>query len=255
MEWPISVGSLRRCSVMNSSTSSAISIYVWVELCGESPWFLKSWRPSVPKCRYYFEVSGRPTRAYTGVFRSFASTLSESERACWMVYAGGPYLLMLLLFCLEPKRPCMIIKGAWPGSALEGSCRLYAKVRWRLKHTWYVQALRGKRSGSISHFTLYISHLNCCVGTQRQKTRLEKHVSVSMSIRAFTAGHSPEPTPWNSFSAPRLRASSGLFDSREPWYTGGVRTPHPSGIRFTPHPAKDHIQLQQLILINYIYGY
>lgn len=50
-----------------------------------------------------------------------------------MIRQANPYLLMPLLFCLEPNRPCNMIKGAWRGWGFRGLCRLYARLSWRLK--------------------------------------------------------------------------------------------------------------------------
>lgn len=71
--------------------------------------------------------------AYIGLCRSRARALDVLLSAVTGTTAdpGYAYLLMLLLFCLEPNKPCMIMIGACDvvGSGPGGLCRLYARLR------------------------------------------------------------------------------------------------------------------------------
>ena len=76
---------------------------------------------------------GRLTTAYIGLCRSRARALNVLLSALTGVTTGPeyPYLLMLLLFCLEPNKPCMMMIGVCfdVDSTPGGSYRLYARLR------------------------------------------------------------------------------------------------------------------------------
>ena len=62
-----------------------------------------------------------------------------------------PYLLMLLLFCLDPNRPCKIIMlGFASGSATRfgGSCNVYARLSCR--GFWVHLEKRVERHGPLN---------------------------------------------------------------------------------------------------------
>lgn len=97
---------------------------------------------------------------------SFAATSKTDKRIHWRfeisckcptpikirTFKAGcekPYLLMLLLFCLEPNSPCKMIRGEWPGSGFWGLCRSYAKLSSRLGHLGRREVLQAGRRGSI----------------------------------------------------------------------------------------------------------